>query len=61
MPRQTSPNAALFWKMEEMIKLLNIHLNHFPKHEKYGLCQQIRQTAYELYGMIVECEKKISQ
>ena len=58
MPRQTSPNAALFWKMEEMIKLLNIHLNHFPKHEKYGLCQQIRQTAYELYGMIVECEKK---
>ena len=58
MPHQTSPNAALFWKMEEMIKLLNIHLNHFPKHEKYGLCQQIRQTAYELYGMIVECEKK---
>lgn len=43
MPRQTSPNAALFWKMEEMIKLLNIHLNHFPKHENVFSCR--------LYGL----------
>lgn len=41
-----------------MIKLLNVYLNHFPRHEKYGLCQQMRNTAYEVYALIVECEKR---
>ena len=38
--------------------LLNIHLNHFPKHEKYGLCQAIRNSVYSVLGLIVECQKK---
>jgi hypothetical protein len=42
----------------EMIKLLNIYLNHFPKHEKYALALQIRQTAYHIYDLITECHKK---
>lgn len=34
------------------MQLLNIYLNHFPKHEKYALCNQIRNTAYEVYNLI---------
>ena len=34
--------ARLDHKMMLLIKQLNLYLNHFPKHEKYGLCQQIR-------------------
>jgi len=41
-----------------MLKLLNIYLNHFPNHEKYALCNQIRNTAYDLYDLIVECQKR---
>lgn len=37
---------------------MNIHLNHFPKHEKYGLCQETRQCAYDVYGLLVECQKR---
>lgn len=29
--------AKLDAKMLDLIKLLNVYLNHFPKHEKYGL------------------------
>lgn len=29
--------------MVEMLKLLNIYLNHFPKHEKYALANNIRR------------------
>lgn len=42
----------------EMIKLLNIYLNHFPKFEKYALCNNIRNTAYEVYDLISECQKR---
>ena len=52
------PEASILHKCKEMILLLNIHLNHFPKHEKYGLSQQIRQCAYDVYGLLVECQKK---
>lgn len=41
-----------------MILLLNVHLNHFPKHEKYGLCQSIRQAAYDVYALLAECQKR---
>lgn len=51
-------NAPLIHKTREMIKILNIYLNHFPNHEKYGLSQQIRNSAYKMYGLIVECLKK---
>lgn len=51
-------SAILFNKYTDMVKLLNIHLNHFPKHEKYGLCLKIRNCAYELYELMIECKKK---
>lgn len=41
-----------------MMKLLNIYLNHFPKHEKYALANTIRNTAYTVYNLIVECQKR---
>lgn len=41
-----------------MIKLANIHLNHFPKHEKFGLSQQIRNCMYDLFNIITECQKR---
>ena len=48
--------ARLDHKMMLLIKQLNLYLNHFPKHEKYGLCQQIRNAAYDVYGLIVEAQ-----
>ena len=42
----------------EMAKLMNIYLNHFPKHEKYALAQQIRNCMYDLYSLIVEAQKR---
>ncbi len=46
--------ARLDRKFIELAKLMNIYLNHFPKHEKYGLALEIRQAAYDVYGYIVE-------
>lgn len=37
---------------------MNVHLNHFPKHEKYGLSQSIRQAAYDVYALLVEGQKR---
>lgn len=45
-------------KFMEMIKLLNIYLNHFPRFEKYALTNNIRNTAYDLYDLITECNKR---
>ncbi len=45
-------------KFIEMVKLLNVYLNHFPKHEKYALSQLIRNTAYELYDLVSEGQKR---
>lgn len=50
--------ACLVNKMTDLIKLGNIHLNHFPKHEKYGLAQQIRNVMYDIYNLIIEGEKR---
>ena len=50
--------AILNRKFMEMIKLLNIYLNHFPKHEKYALANNIRNTAYGVYDLITECQKR---
>ena len=50
--------AGLNRKFMEFMKLLNIYLNHFPKHEKYALSNLIRNTAYELYDLIVEGQKR---
>lgn len=37
---------------------MNIYLNHFPKHEKYALANRIRNTAYEVYDLISEGQKR---
>jgi len=50
--------AALNMKFMEMAKLLNIYLNHFPRHEKYALANRIRNTAYEVYDLISEGQKR---
>ena len=50
--------AILNRKFIEMAKLLNIYLNHFPKFEKYALSNNIRNTAYEIYDLITECQKR---
>jgi len=50
--------AILNRKYMEMIKLLNIYLNHFPRFEKYALNNNIRNTAYEVYDLISESQKR---
>ena len=50
--------ACLVNKMTDLIKLANVNLNHFPRHEKYGLSQQIRNTMYDVYNLIIEGEKR---
>ncbi len=50
--------AELNRKFIETAKLMNIYLNHFPKFEKYALSQQIRQCMYEVYGFIIESQKR---
>lgn len=50
--------AGLNRKFLEFIKLLNIYLNHFPKHEKYALSNRMRNTAYEIYDFITESQKR---
>jgi len=50
--------AGLNRKMVEFMKLLNIYLNHFPKYEKYALSNRLRNTAYELYDLITEGQKR---
>jgi hypothetical protein len=50
--------VAILNKCRDLILLLNINLNHFPRHEKYGLCQEIRQTMYGVLAGIVECQKR---
>jgi len=45
-------------KFLEFAKLLNIYLNHFPKHERYALSNRIRVTSYEIYDLIIESQKR---
>jgi four helix bundle protein len=50
--------ACIHNKCLQTIKLIHVNLNHFPRQEKYGLCQEIRQTMYSVLSGIVECRKK---
>lgn len=50
--------AGLNRKFMEFAKLMNVYLNHFPKHEKYALANLIRNTAYEVYNLITEGQKR---
>lgn len=58
MKRVIDGEVGLNRKYIEMIKLLTIYLNHFPKHEKYALALNIRQTAYAVYDLMTECQKR---
>ena len=54
-----SQNANEIIKLcQTIIERINQHLRHFPSHEKYALCQEIRQAMYGMYGLLIECEKK---
>ncbi len=50
--------ANLDRKFIQTMRLLNIYLNHFPTHERHGLALKIRNTAYDLYDLIVEAQKR---
>jgi hypothetical protein len=50
--------ATLDKKFVGLARLMNIYLNHFPRHERHGLALEIRRAAYEMYGLIVECQKR---
>jgi len=50
--------VSLNRKFVEMMSLLNVYLNHFPRFEKYALLNTIRNTAYGVYDLITECQKK---
>lgn len=50
--------ARLDHKFIDFARQMNLYLNHFPKHEKYGLAQEIRRKAYGCYGLIVEAQKR---
>jgi hypothetical protein len=39
-------------------KQTNLYLNHFPKHEKYGLCAYIREDMYKVFDLMIEGQKR---
>jgi hypothetical protein len=53
--------ARLDTKFIDFARQMNLYLNHFPKHEKYGLTQSIRVKAYEVYGYIIEAHKRYAK
>jgi S23 ribosomal protein. len=50
--------VLMYRKFVEFAKLLNVYLNHFPRHEKFALANRIRNTAYEVYELIMEGQKR---
>lgn len=57
----THSEAVLNRRFVEFVKLLNIYLNHFPRHEKYALSQQMRQCAYDVFALIQEAQKRYTK
>lgn len=53
--------SNLDYKYILLLKQLNIYLNHFPKFEKFGITLKIRQSAYDLYELIIECQKRYNK
>ncbi len=54
----THDEAKLDVKFVDFAKQMNLYLNHFPRHEKFGLSQAIRVKAYEVYGFVIESQKR---
>ncbi|MBV5346668.1 four helix bundle protein [bacterium] len=50
--------AKLDRKFMEFAKIVNLYLNHFPNHEKFGIALEIRKAMYDTYGLIVECQRR---
>jgi hypothetical protein len=53
----TQAQAKMTQVYLQMIRLLHVYLAHFPRHEKYALCNRIRNTAYEVFDYITEGHK----
>ena len=45
-------------KMLDLIKQGEIYLNHAPRHEKYALCQKIRNAQFDVDMLIIEARKR---
>jgi len=58
MKKKYAREGVITHKFIEMMKLLNIYLNHFPKHERHAMCANIRATAYRLYDLCTEAYKR---
>jgi len=56
--RSIHGEARLDGKFLAFARQLNLYLNHFPRHEKYALASRIRNTAYEVYDLIIEAQKR---
>jgi ssDNA-specific exonuclease RecJ len=54
----THSEATMDTRFVDFARQMNLYLNHFPKHERYGLSQQIRNAAYEMYGFVIESQKR---
>jgi len=50
--------SVMYRKMVELAAQLNLYLNHFPKHEKYGLCTEMRRSLYAMVCFMVESQKR---
>jgi hypothetical protein len=58
-PKQTPCQYGAFYrKMVLLLKQPNLYLNRFPKHEKYALCQSIRNDGYLVFDLMVEGHKR---
>jgi hypothetical protein len=58
MKKKYAREGVITHKFIEMMRLLNIYLNHFPKHERHGMCANIRMIAYNFYDLCIEAHKR---
>lgn len=53
--------ATLINKTRKLIKQLNGYLKKFPSYERHALCREIRDSAYRVYTLIVEGDKRFQK
>lgn len=58
MKKKYAREGVITHKFIEMMRLLNIYLNHFPKHERQSMCANIRAIAYRFYDLCIEAHKR---
>lgn len=58
---QIHAEARLDRQMMKLLIQLNSYLRHFPRFERYGLTQQIREAAYDTYSLIIAAQKPYSR